>query len=363
MSLILLIGGTLTAFVFSKLGKINYETPEQTTVDTNQEFVEKEEDKIEFEGIDDVTGNSFREILKNWATNGGKKLSDKSVVNILLIGSDASTKDPNRANSADRGNTDVMMLASIDTKNETIKLVSFMRDSYTYMDQFDRYAKLNAACANGGPAYLVETIENDYKIEIDGYVLVDFDSFVQVIDILGGVRVNVPGYVANHLTNKKNGTFPSGSAILNGEQALRYCRVRYSDADGDVSRTARQREVINAIINKCKGASLGEINAIADVILANVRTNISQKTILKYAARAVSDNWANFTISELTMPDKYTRATYMSASTAWIWIVDYPLAAQTTQLFLYGETNITLPEKRQTAITIMGKTVPKKPTN
>ena len=363
MSLILLIGGTLTAFVFSKLGKINYETPEQTTVDTNQEFVEKEEDKIEFEGIDDATGNSFREILKNWATNGGKKLSDKSVVNILLIGSDASTKDPNRANSADRGNTDVMMLASIDTKNETIKLVSFMRDSYTYMDQFDRYAKLNAACANGGPAYLVETIENDYKIEIDGYVLVDFDSFVQVIDILGGVRVNVPGYVANHLTNKKNGTFPSGSAILNGEQALRYCRVRYSDADGDVSRTARQREVINAIINKCKGASLGEINAIADVILANVRTNISQKTILKYAARAVSDNWANFTISELTMPDKYTRATYMSASTAWIWIVDYPLAAQTTQLFLYGETNITLPEKRQTAITIMGKTVPKKPTN
>ena len=290
-------------------------------------------------------------------------MSDKSVVNILLIGSDASTKDPNRANSADRGNTDVMMLASIDTKNETIKLVSFMRDSYTYMDQFDRYAKLNAACANGGPAYLVETIENDYKIEIDGYVLVDFDSFVQVIDILGGVRVNVPGYVANHLTNKKNGTFPSGSAILNGEQALRYCRVRYSDADGDVSRTARQREVINAIINKCKGASLGEINAIADVILANVRTNISQKTILKYAARAVSDNWANFTISELTMPDKHTRATYMSASTAWIWIVDYPLAAQTTQLFLYGETNITLPEKRQTAITIMGKTVPKKPTN
>ena len=363
MSVILLIGGTVTAFVVSKLGKINYETPEQTTVDTNQEFVEKEEDKIEFEGIDDATGNSFREILKNWATNGGKKLSDKSVVNILLIGSDASTKDPNRANSADRGNTDVMMLASIDTKNETIKLVSFMRDSYTYMDQFDRYAKLNAACANGGPAYLVETIENDYKIEIDGYVLVDFDSFVQVIDILGGVRVNVPGYVANHLTNKKNGTFPSGSAILNGEQALRYCRVRYSDADGDVSRTARQREVINAIINKCKGASLGEINAIADVILANVRTNISQKTILKYAARAVSDNWANFTISELTMPDKYTRATYMSASTAWIWIVDYPLAAQTTQLFLYGETNITLPEKRQTAITIMGKTVPKKPTN
>ncbi len=362
MSVILISVGTLAAFVFSKLGKINYETPEQTTVDTNQEFVEKEEDIVEFEGIDDATGNSFREILKNWATNGGKKMSDKAIINILLIGSDASAKDPTRASSADKGNTDVMMLVSIDIKKETIKLVSFMRDSYTYMDQFDRYAKLNAACANGGPSYLVETIENDYKIEIDGYVMVDFDSFVQVIDILGGVRVNVPQHVASRLAGK-NGYFPVGDAVLTGEQALKFCRVRYSDADGDVSRVARQREVINSIINKCKGASLGEINAIADVILANIRTNISQKTILSYAAKAVSDNWASFTISEMTMPDKYTRATYMSASTAWIWIVDYPLAAQTTQLFLYGETNITLPEERQTAITIMGRSVPKKPTD
>ncbi len=363
MSVVLVAVGSVAAFVFSKLGKINYDTPEQTTIDATQEFIEKEDETIDFDEIDDATGNSFREILKNWATNGGTKLSDKSVINILLIGSDASAKDPTRANSADRGNTDVMMVASVDIKNKTIKLVSFMRDSYTYLDQFDRYAKLNAACANGGPAYLAETIENDYKIEIDGYVLVDFDSFVQVIDILGGVRVNVPAYVAEYLSNGKKGPFPSGDVVLTGEQALRFCRVRYSDADGDVSRVARQRQVINAIINKCKGATLGEINAVADVILANIRTNISQKTILSYAAKAVSDNWANFTVSQMTMPDKYTRATYMSASTAWIWIIDYPLAAQTTQLFLYGRTNITLPEERQTAISIMGKYVPKKPTD
>ncbi len=364
MSVILLLVGTVAAFVFSKLGKINYETPEQTTIDTNQDFVEEDDDIIEFEGIDDATGNSFREILKNWATNGGKKMSHKSVVNILLIGSDASAKNPNRANSADKGNSDAMILVSIDINNETIKLVSFMRDSYTYMDQFDRYAKLNAACANGGPAYLVETIENDYKIEIDGYVMVDLDSFVQVIDILGGIRMDIPADYANYLTTKKYGEFPSGKdVLLNGKQALRFSQVRMYYASGDIARVSNQRKVINAIINRCKGATLGEINAIADVILANVRTNVSQKTILTYAAKAVADNWANFTISEMTMPDQYTRASYMSASTAWIWIVDYPLAAQTTQLFLYGETNITLPEERQTAISIMGKSVPKKPTN
>lgn len=366
MSIILICGGVAAGFVFSKLGKINYDTPEQTTISPTQEFVEGEEEIIVFDDIDDATGNNFKEILKNWATNGGQKMSDKSVINILLIGSDASAKSDYRVSVTDKGNTDVMMLVSINTSNETIKLVSFMRDSYTYMDQFDRYAKLNAACANGGPGYLVETIENDYKIEIDGYVLVDFDSFVQVIDIVGGVRVNVPAYVGESLNKgdcKKNPIPIGNNVLIDGEQALHFSRVRKTDADGDISRTRRQREVINALIQKCKGASLGEINAVADAVLANVRTNISRKTILTYAAKAVTDNWASYTLSQTEMPDKYTRASYMSASTAWIWIVDYPLAAQTVQEFLYGKTNITLPENRQTAISIMGKYVPKKPTN
>ena len=157
---------------------------------------------------------SAKPILKNWATNGGVKMTNKDILNILLIGSDASSKDPNRASVTDKGNTDVMMLVSINPINQTIKLVSFMRDSYTYMDQFDRFAKLNAACANGGPGYLVQTIENDYKIKIDGYVMVDFDSFTHVIDVLGGVRVDVPQHVATHLTNKKDGAFPSGNNVL-----------------------------------------------------------------------------------------------------------------------------------------------------
>ena len=235
-----------------------------------------------------------------------------------------------------------------------IKLVSFMRDSYTYMDQFDSYAKLNAACANGGPAYLVETIENDYKIKIDGYVMVDFDSFIHVIDVLGGVRVDVPQYVASYLSNVKYGTFPAGNnVLLNGEQALRFSRVRNSDANGDISRVARQRQVINSLISRCKGATLSEINAVSDVILANVRTNISRKAILSYAAKAVTDGWANFTITEITMPTADTRKPYSSRATAWIWVIDYPLAAQQLQLELYGKTNIKLEENRKSALTVM----------
>ncbi len=347
----------IAGFIGHKFSLIQFDDNESTTIDPNQEFTQADEDSLDFGEIDDATGRDFKEILKNWATNGGEKMKDKDILNILLIGSDASATEPGRANVTDKGNTDVMILVSINPIKQTIKLVSFMRDSYTYMDQFDRYAKLNAACANGGPGYLVETIENDYKIEIDGYVMVDFDSFVKVIDVLGGVNVDVPAYVANFLGKG----FPSGkNVLLNGENALRFSRVRYSDANGDVSRVARQRQVINALINKCKNATLSEINAVADVILANIRTNISRKTILTYAAKAVTDGWAHFTISEITMPTPDARYGYNSRSTAWIWVVDYPLVAQKLQLELYGETNINLDENRKTAITVLGGYVSKK---
>lgn len=350
----------VVGFVSHKFSLIDFEENESTTINPNQEFIDDE--NIDFSEMDDVAGNDFKEILKNWATNKGEKMSNRDIINVLLIGSDASAELPGRANVTEKGNTDVMMLVSINQVNKKIKLISFMRDSYTYMDQFDRYAKLNAACANGGPSYLIETIENDYKIEIDGYAMVDFDSFRQVIDVLGGVNVDVPAYVAKFLTNKKEGTFPSGeNVLLNGEQALRFSRVRYSDADGDVSRVARQRQVVNALIEKAKGATLTEINDIADVMLANVRTNISKKSIISYASKAITEGWAGYEITEITMPTPDTRYGYNSASTAWIWVIDYPLAAQKLQQEIYGETNINLEEEdRKTAITVMGGYVSKK---
>ena len=362
LAFFLFVGGFAVWYVNDKLNKIEYET-EQTTIDPNKEFVDDE--TIDFAEMDDATGSTYKEILKNWATNKGEKMSNKNVLNILLIGSDASAEESGRASITDKGNTDVMMLVSIDKKNETIKLVSFMRDSYTYMDQFDSYGKLNAACANGGAPFLVETIENDYKIEIDGYALVDFDSFRAVIDILGGVQIDVPKYVANHLTNKIDGTFPSGEGVtLNGEQALKFVRVRATDKDGDVSRVDRQKQVIKALIEKAKGASLSEINEVFDAVLANVRTNIPKKDILNYATKAVTEGWATFEIAEeITMPTADARYGYSSAATAWIWVIDYPLAAQKLQLELYGETNINLPEERKTAIDVIGGYVSKETTD
>lgn len=366
LSVFLVLIVAVGAFVAHKFSLIQFNDDESTTIDPTQEFIQNKDEELDFGEMDDATGRDFKEILKNWATNGGIKMSDKDIINILLVGSDASAEEAGRAKVTDKGNTDVMMLVSVNQVDKKIKLVSFMRDSYTYMDQFDRYAKLNAACANGGPAYLVQTIENDYKIEIDGYALVDFDSFKQVIDVLGGVNVDVPQYVANYLNKgacKSNPVKAGDNILLDGEQALHFSRVRYSDANGDISRVARQRQVVNALIEKAKGATIGEINEIADVMLANVRTNISKKSILSYAAKAVTEGWANYEITEITMPTPNTRYGYNSRSTAWIWVVDYPLAAQQLQKEIYGETNINLPEERKTAITVIGGYVSNKTTD
>ena len=121
--LVIVIG--VAGFVGYKFSLIQFDDNETTTIDSNKEFVDEE--KFEFDEIDDATGRDFREILKNWATNGGEKISQKEVLNILLIGSDASSKDPNRANVTDKGNTDVMMLVSINPVKKTIKLVSFKK--------------------------------------------------------------------------------------------------------------------------------------------------------------------------------------------------------------------------------------------
>lgn len=346
LGFLLFAGGFAAWFINDKLNNIEYET-ENSTIPTDQTFVDDE--NLDFGEIDDATGNTYKEILKNWATNNGEKMSDKKILNILLVGIDNS-----KSGISTSGNTDVMMLVSINRDAESIKLISFMRDSYTYMTGYDTYGKLNAACANGGATYLIETIENDYKIKIDGYALVNFDSFCYVIDTVGGVDVNVPDYVADHLSTKLDGTFPRGNTTLNGEQALRFCRVRATDKNGDVSRVARQRQVISSLINKCKNASLSQINEVFDIVLANVRTNFPKKEILGYATQAVTDGWAKYKISELTMPTPNARYGYMSNETKWIWVVDYPLCAQKIQTEIYGKTNINLPEDRETAITVMG---------
>lgn len=334
----IILGTGLGIFINSKFNMMG--DPEQYT-----DVIYEEEQFSDIDG--DINASNFKDALKNWATTGNdQKMSSKNVVNVLLIGADSRQ-------GTNTGNTDVMMLVSLNKKTKQIKLVSFMRDSYLYIEgKNNAYcSKLNAAFSMGGPETLLNTLENNYKIEIDDFVMVNFESFKSIIEAMDGITVDVQKYEANYANNRYKLSMPYGDDVtLNGEEALAFCRIRGCDADGDVSRTRRQRQVINAMINRVTNASVSDLNKYLNALLPYVYTGFSKSEVLSLGMKAITNGWAFYERSELQIPTPETRTSGSMGS--WIWVVDYQLAAQTLQNELYGESNIVLEEGRTTLIDI-----------
>ncbi|MBO5856726.1 MAG: LCP family protein, partial [Clostridia bacterium] len=338
----IILGTALGIFINNKFNMMG--DPEQYT-----DVIYEEEQFSDIDG--DINASNFKDALKNWATTGNdQKMSSKNVVNVLLIGADSRQ-------GTNTGNTDVMMLVSLNKKTKQIKLVSFMRDSYLYIEgKNNSYcSKLNAAFSMGGPEVLLNTIENNYKIEIDDFVMVNFESFKSIIEAMGGITVDVQKYEANYANNRYKLSMPYGDDVtLNGEEALAFCRIRGCDADGDVSRTRRQRQVINAMINRVTNASVSDLNKYLNALLPYVYTGFSKSEILSLGMKAITNGWAFYERSELQIPTPETRTSGSMGS--WVWVIDYQLAAQTLQNELYGESNIVLEEGRTTLIDIYNGT-------
>lgn len=339
LALILILTTVLGIFVAQKFGLMGDNI-------NNAEYDDTIYDDGEIGDIDiDIGSADFKQALKDWATQGNEnKMSSKNVINVLLVGADRGTNS---------GNTDVMMLISLNKKTKQLKLVSFLRDSYLYIDSKNgsSCSKLNSAFSMGGPECLVQTIENNYKIEIDNYVMVNFESFVEIIDAMGGVTVDVQKYEADYNYKKFKISLPYGEDVtLNGEQALCFCRIRGCDADGDVSRTRRQRQVIESIIDRVKTASVGDLNKYIDILLPYVDTGFAKTQILSLGVQAVTGKWFNYERTQLQMPDEESRTS--GSANAWIWVVDYQLAAHKLQNELYGKSNITLNEGRTSIIDV-----------
>ena len=339
LAIILTLTTILGIFVAQKFGLLGDNI-------NNMEYDDTIYDDGEFDDINiDIGSDDFKQALKDWATQGNEnKMYSKNVINVLLVGADKGTNS---------GNTDVMMLISLNKKTKQLKLVSFLRDSYLYIDspKGSYCSKLNAAFSMGGPECLMQTIENNYKIKIDNYVMVNFESFVQIIDAMGGVTVDVQKYEADYNYKKFKVELPYGDDVtLNGKQALCFCRIRGCDADGDVSRTRRQRQVIESIINRVKTASIGDMNKYIDILLPYVDTGYSKTQILSVGVQALTGKWFNYERTQLQMPDEESRVD--GSANAWIWVVDYQLAAHKLQKELYGQSNITLNEDRTTIIDV-----------
>lgn len=202
-------------------------------------------------------------------------MHDSNVTNILLIGVDGSSSDTSLR-------SDTMLLVSIDRNNKKIKLTSFLRDTWAVIPSNKAYSKLNAACSYGGAQLVLDTIEYNYNVEIDHYMLVGFDMFSTIIDSVGGIEVEVTEKEAEFMraTAKVTRNIQSGESVhMDGAQALVYCRIR--KLDSDFMRTYRQRKVITALIDKAKSTDLLSLKNLADTVLPMVQTDISPMELTK----------------------------------------------------------------------------------
>lgn len=215
--------------------------------------------------------------------------------NIALFG-----LDTRQAGSLGKGNrSDTIMVASINNETKDVKLISIYRDSYLNLAN-DKYRKCNEAYSIGGPEQAVAMLNMNLDLKIDHYMSVDFLAVSEVVDLVGGVEIEVDEYEIEHLNNytvetsKVTGKSTTklkstGLQNLDGVQATSYCRIRYTKGD-DFKRTERQREVLEAIAAKAKTLTPTTLDEIVKKVFPMCATNMTVDQLLAIAADGLAYN-------------------------------------------------------------------------
>lgn len=313
----LLIGGACL-FVYFMLDKIDQERPEdikRAETDLTPSELAAQQAGLKKQQFDNVI--------------------EQKVVNILLVGEEA-------INDGVLGRSDSMMIATLNTVEKTIKLTSLMRDMYVTIPGY-RDNKLNAAYHNGGGVLLAETIEQNFGIEIDGYVRVNFEAFEKIVDKLGGVDINLTSDEAyylnttNYISKKSNRNVKTGLQTLNGNQALGYCRVRYKTASNgeanDFGRTYRQRTVLKAIFDKYKHQNIVNMVSIGTDLLYCVKTNLTKADMMSYLTTAVSFGTTELDTFRIPLDNAYSGQKIDGKS---VLVVDFDANKNALREFIYA---------------------------
>ncbi len=261
-------------------------------------------DKPQATGTQDATGELSTEDLQFNNETSGSLLNDPYVLNIMLFGTDRY---------GDEGLSDTMILLSIDNRHQKIKMTSFLRDTYISIPGVCSH-KLNYAYAVGGAALSIQTIESNYGVQIDRYATVNFSTFKEIVDIMGGVELYVTGeeidYINAQIAHNGQSDYlyaSEGMVTLNGQQSLWYARNRGGYYNGmsfsgdDWDRTDRQRKFIEAVITNLKeDASLTEIVQIVNKVGPMVTTNLKKTEIQSLVANAMT--YLTYDIEQCHMP-------------------------------------------------------------
>lgn len=358
---VLIVAAIIFAVIYANnaLKHITNTDPKQSIV-TESQWTGMDKLVENFEPIQEAEATqvgSLQDMIQQWYYNG-VPCSSSHVLNVLLIGED--TRGDEILDDETRADAAIIASVNIDTKE--ITLTSILRDTYSYWEtekgneQTGQFGKINGAMSTGDINSYINCVESLYKIDIDNYVIVNFDSFESIIDTLGGVTLELTDAEINEINNHKKrygdvkiekdyeGTH--GKMKLNGKQALAYCRIRKLDSDN--KRADRQKTCLIEVFNQVQDASTVQLLKVVNTLIPYVKTGFSKNEIIKIAKYAFSQGWLGFDTQMNTIPaarlnEKGAGGSYYGA---WCWKSDFPQDAYNLQMMLYGKSSITLAQNR-----------------
>lgn len=288
-------------YMYSKMDeKPKKKTKKKKAVENSSTEVQEEEELEKEEITENIDLSEMSETFKN-------AMHQEGVYNILLLGVE-SVYDKIDSH----GRTDSIMIATINTKQQTLGLTSLMRDSVVKIPGY-KDNRINAAYALGGVKLMYETIAENYGVRLDGSAIVGFDSFQEVIDDLGGVEIELTEGEAqylnttNYISKKKYRNVKPGKNILNGNQALGYSRVRkvatLDGSNNDMGRTSRHRRVMAAVFQKVKKANPASLLKVMNTVLPKVKTDVSKSNAGSYLAELLELSISGVPLDNLRLPE------------------------------------------------------------
>lgn len=284
LALILVLLIAFTVYFEHLLGLINKADDEVLETMSDSEYQEML-DSMKETLAEDFTGEVIEEGDVDWEGAVEVIESSEDVINVLLIGQDR------RSESQGRQRSDVIILCTVNKVKKTLTITSFMRDMYVQIPGYQDN-RINVPYVLGGMDLLDKTLKTNFGVQVDGNVEVDFYGFIDIINLMGGVDIELTAAEAKYMNqnvswdvddgSSKNWNLKEGVNHLNGSQALSYARMRYV-GNGDYERTARQRRVLTALVEKAKELSISELNLLLQYALPMITTDMETSQIMNYA--------------------------------------------------------------------------------
>lgn len=332
LAVVLALTGSGLIYYYKTIDSLNYSDTGDFNEDENYDAAGRRDmDKYNV----DLNGGTV-----NMSVEDGKLLNDPMVLNVMLFGADKNDGTSQRS--------DTMIMLSVDNRHKKLKLTSFMRDLWVYIPDYG-YSKLNHSFAYGGPKLAIATIEQNFGVNIDRYAIVDFSSFRSIIDILGGIDlelsaeeidyINWQCWKNNQVETRNEIRAEPGIVHLNGRQALWYARDRGDEEMGfsgsDFDRTDRQRKLLRKLTSDMKSASLTDIIAIVDKVGPLITTNLKKNEITTLVANSMT--YLSYDMVEYRIPSdgNYDAGWHYGMST--LDVVDWDYERKNLAIFIYEE--------------------------